>query len=177
MSKDKIYVAKLGKTVGLKGDLKIHLDTDFPEQFKKGATFTTNKSLQLKVISFNISKSVIKFESYEDVDVAKKLTNQELFTNEDFTKENCSLENNEYFWFDIINCDVIEDDIVLGKIKDIHRYPVSDYLEIATDEKLIEKKLPKNFLIPYLPEVYILKVEIDNKKIFTKSCFEILENS
>lgn len=33
--KDKIYVAKLGKTVGLKGDLKLFIDSDFPEQFKK----------------------------------------------------------------------------------------------------------------------------------------------
>ena len=32
---DKIYIAKLGKTVGLKGQQKLHIDSDFPEQFKK----------------------------------------------------------------------------------------------------------------------------------------------
>ncbi|XPV54877.1 MAG: hypothetical protein ACNI3H_12505 [Halarcobacter ebronensis] len=56
MSIDKIYVARLGKTVGLKGDLKIFLDSDFPNQFKTGATFTTNKNLTLKVISYNTIK-------------------------------------------------------------------------------------------------------------------------
>ena len=43
-----IYVAKLGKAVGLQGHLRLFIDSDFPEQFKKGATFTTNRNLQLK---------------------------------------------------------------------------------------------------------------------------------
>lgn len=38
-----IYIGKLGKTVGLDGSLKIYIESDFPEQFKKGAVFTTNK--------------------------------------------------------------------------------------------------------------------------------------
>lgn len=73
MSKDKIYVAKLGKTVGLQGDLKIFIDSDFPNQFKKGATYTTNKNLLLKVKSFNSSRQTIKFEEFEDIELAKKL--------------------------------------------------------------------------------------------------------
>ncbi|RXJ87907.1 ribosome maturation factor RimM [Arcobacter sp. CECT 8985] len=178
MSKDKIYVAKLGKTVGLQGDLKIHTDTDFPDQFKKNATFTTNRNLQLKVISYNESRGIIRFESYEDIDLAKKLTNQQLFTTEDLTKQNCNLNDDEFFWFDIIGCEVIENGIVLGKVEDIHRYPITDYLEIITNKELVDNKdLPKNFLIPYLTETHIIEVNIENKKIYTKSCFEILENS
>lgn len=32
---DKIYVAKLGKTVGLDGSLKIYSESDFPNNLKK----------------------------------------------------------------------------------------------------------------------------------------------
>jgi len=37
-AKEKFFIAQLGKTHGLRGDLKLHLHTDFPEQFKVGMT-------------------------------------------------------------------------------------------------------------------------------------------
>lgn len=174
---DKIYVAKLGKAVGLKGHLRLFIDSDFPNQFKKGATFTTNKKLELTVQEYNASRELVKFENYDDVDIAKKLTNQQLYVSLEQTKENCQLEENEFFWFDIMDCEIIEEDKKLGVVKDIHRFPLDDYLEITTDKSLVEKNLPKTFLIPYNVENYIVNVDIDNKTIETKNCFEILENS
>ncbi len=177
MTEDKIYVAKLGKTVGLKGDLKLHIDSDFPNQFKKGATFTTNRNLTLKVLNYNNNNGTIRFETYEDIDLAKKLINQELFTSKEATKDNCQLEENQHFWFDIIDCEIIEKNIVLGKVKEIHRYPITDYLEVTTSMQLVEKNLPKTFLIPYILDTYITNIDVQEKKIFTQDCFDILENS
>ncbi len=174
---NKVYVAKLGKAVGLQGHLRLFIDSDFPEQFKKGAIFTTNRNLILKVLECNLNKDLIKFQDYEDVDLAKKLTNSELFTTEEATKEYCKLKENEFFWFDLISCEVFEDDLKLGKVKDIHRYPLNDYLEVETDFNLVERKLPKNFLIPHIFGDFIDKVDIENKKIFVKNSFDILENS
>jgi len=174
---DKIYVAKLGKAVGLKGHLRLFIDSDFPEQFKKNATFITNRNLQLKVTEYNPKRELIKFENYEDVDLAKKLTNQELFVSKEETKNNCTLEEGEHFWFDIIGCEIIEDEIVLGEVKDIHRYPLEDYLEVITSKKLVEKKLPTTFLIPYNKTNYIKSVNIEEKTIETINCYDILENS
>lgn len=173
----KIYVAKLGKTVGLKGDLKLHLDTDFPEQFKTGVTFLTNRKLELKVVQYNSSRQTIRFENYEDIDLAKKLINQELFTSPEQTKENCELKENEFFWFDLIACEVYEDDIKLGVVKDIHRYPISDYLEVTTDENLVKKGLANTFLLPHLFDKYIDEVNIEKKVIKVNHAYEILENS
>jgi 16S rRNA processing protein RimM len=53
---NKVYVAKLGKAVGLQGHLRLFIDSDFPEQFKKGAVFTTNRNLTLKVLEYNPNK-------------------------------------------------------------------------------------------------------------------------
>jgi len=174
---DKIYVAKLGKAVGLKGHLRLFIDSDFPEQFKKGASFTTNKKMTLTVEEYNSNRDTIKFEGYNDIDTSKKLTNQHLFVSFDQTKENCNLSKNEYFWFDIMNCEVYEEDKLLGEVVEIHRYPLNDYLEIATSDELIKQGLSKTFLIPYIKDTYIVSVDTLNKRIEAKSSFEILENS
>lgn len=171
-----VYVAKLGKAVGLKGHVKIFIDSDFPNQFKKGATFTTNKNQSLIVEEFNAQRGVIKFESIGDMDSAKKLTNCTLFTSYEQTRESCDLEQNQYFWFDMVNCDIIEDEKLLGSVKEIHRYPTSDYLEVTTSKELVEQNLPKTFLIPYIDE-YVIEVDIDKKIITTQGTFDILENS
>jgi len=172
-----IYVAKLGKTVGLKGHLKLHIDSDFPEQFKKDAVFVTNRKINLKVVEYNANRDIILFENYEDVDLAKKLINQELFASVKQTRENCQLNENEFFWFDLLGCTVYENDLKLGVVKDIHRYPISDYLEIATDESLLAKDLPKTFLLPHLFDKYILNINIENKELKVKDAYSILENS
>ena len=94
MNSNDIFVAKLGKAGGLQGHLRLFMDTDFPEQFKKGAVFKTNRKLELKVAEYNFSRELIKFENFDDLDTAKKLTNQELYSTFEQTKENCKLKKN-----------------------------------------------------------------------------------
>ncbi|PUE64065.1 ribosome maturation factor RimM [Arcobacter caeni] len=177
MNNDEIFVAKLGKAVGLQGHLRLFMDTDFPEQFKKGAFFKTNKKLELKVAEYNSSRELIKFENFDDLETSKILTNQELYSTIEKTKENCKLKKNEFFWFDLISCDVYENDLFLGKVKEIQRYPLNDYLEIQTSNELIGKGHPKVFLIPHIFDKYVLNIDITNKKIQVKDSLIILENS
>ena len=172
-----VYVAKLGKAVGLKGHLKLHIDSDFPEQFKENAIFITNRKITLKVVEYNANRDIILFENYEDIDLAKKLINQELFASTEQTRDNCQLKDNEFFWFDLLDCVVYENDLKLGTVKDIHRHPITDYLEITTDESLVSKDLPKTFLLPHLFDKYILNVDILKKEIKVKDANSILENS
>ncbi|MBP9490705.1 MAG: 16S rRNA processing protein RimM [Aliarcobacter sp.] len=177
MNGNEIFVAKLGKAVGLQGHLRLFMDTDFPEQFKKGATFKTNRNLELKVAEYNTSRELIKFENFDDLETAKKLTNQELYSTFEQTKENCKLKKNEFFWFDLISCNVYENDLLLGKVKEIQRYPLNDYLEIETSDELVEKDHPKVFLIPHIFDKYVLNVNINDKRIEVKDSLIILENS
>jgi 16S rRNA processing protein RimM len=177
MNSNTIYVAKLGKAVGLQGYLRLFIDTDFPEQFKKGAIFSTNRNLQLEILEYNSSRELIKFKDYEDIDTAKRLTNQELFSTIEQTKQYCKLAKNEFFWFDLISCNIFENDLKLGKVKEVQRYPLNDYLEIDTDEELIKKGLPKVFLIPHIFNKYISEVNVEKKTIKVINSLEILENS
>lgn len=176
-SNEEIYIGKLGKTVGLDGSMKVYIDSDFPEQFKKGASFATNKKTTLTVQSYNPTREVCKFVGVNTIDDAKKLVNQQLFTTLEQTRENCVLEEHEFFWFDLIGCKIVDtNNLLLGVVKDIQRLPSSDYFEVITDNSLVEKELPKTFLIPYVPQ-YVERIELETKTIHTKDCMGILENS
>ncbi|MGB5866383.1 MAG: ribosome maturation factor RimM [Arcobacteraceae bacterium] len=173
---DKIYIAKLGKTVGLKGQQKLHIDSDFPEQFKKDTKLTTDKNQELIIESFNETSGVVKFIGIDSIEDAKKLTNRQLFVSTEDTRQMCNLDDKQFFWFDMMDCVIKENDEVLGKVSDIQRMPLSDYLMIDTDEKLVKENFANSFLIPYLDD-YIISVDIENKTILTHNAKDILEAS
>lgn len=173
---DKIYVAKLGRSIGLNGAMKIFIDSDFPEQFKKGTILSTDRKQQLTIKSFNAKNDSIQFEEIASLEEAKKLTNRHLFVTIEQTKEQCDLEENQYFWFDLIDCELYENDEKLGIVADIQRLPLADYLLIQTSQELIEKDYSKQFLIPY-QETYIKEVFLEQKKILVINCKDILEAS
>lgn len=173
---DKIYIAKLGKTVGLKGQQKLHIDSDFPEQFKKNTKLITDKKQELIIESFNSISGVVKFIGIDTIEDAKKLTNRLLYVSTEDTRQMCQLKEKEFFWFDMIGCSLKENGEVLGKISDIQRMPLSDYLMIDTDEKLVKKEFSNTFLVPYLDD-YIISVDIENKIILAKNSKDILEAS
>ena len=174
---DNVYVAKLGKTVGLKGEQRIYIDSDFPEQFKKGSKFTTDRDQELIVERYNANKETVKFEGIDNIDDAKKLTNRALYVSQEDTKQSCILEDDQFFWFDIIGLEVIENSESLGTVNDIQRLPLSDYLVIDTSKELIDKQFASQFLIPYINEEYIVNVDLEQKKIYVKNAKDILEAS
>ena len=175
MANDDALIAQIGRTIGLWGDLKFHLHTDFPEQFKVGNTYKSNRG-DLTIADINFTRGIVKFRGYESIDSAKKLTNTKLFSNEEQTKENCDLKEGQHFWFDVIGCVVQQDDEVLGLVEDIQRMGDTDYLSVKTEESLVEAGLSKNFLLPYI-ERYVVKVDTEEKIVYTKDAKDILEAS
>ena len=175
MSNDKFFIAQIGRTIGLWGDLKFHLHTDFPEQFKVGQTYKSDRG-NLTIADINFTRGTIRFTGYESIDSAKKLTNTKLYANEAQTKEYCELAEGQHFWFDVIGCVVKQDDEVLGVVDDIQRMADTDYLAVNTEASLIESGLSKQFLLPYI-ERYIIKIDTEEKIVYTKDAKDILEAS
>jgi len=175
MSNDDSLIAQIGRTIGLWGDLKFHLHTDFPEQFKVGNTYKSNRG-DLTIADINFTRGTIRFTGYESIDSAKKLTNTKLFANEEQTKENCELGEGQHFWFDVIGCTVKQGDEILGEVTDIQRMADTDYLVIKTDDALVNADLSKGFLLPYINR-YVLTVDTKEKIVYTKDAKDILEAS
>jgi len=173
--KQKFLIAQLGKTVGLQGDMKLHLHTDFPEQFQKGKVFSSDRG-ELKVSSVNFKRGTIRFVGFETIDDAKKLTNTKIYASLEQTKELCSLDEGEHFWFDIIGCDIVDSDELLGRVVDIQRLLDTDYLYIKTDKELVDAGMAKDFLLPYIPR-YVISADVEAKRVLTQDAKDILEAS
>ena len=171
----RFFIAQVGKTHGLQGDLKLHIHTDFPEQFKVGYTFETSSG-KLELLSVNLDRGIVRFRGYEGVDYAKKLTNTKIYASLEETKERCSLEEGEHFWFEIETCSVVEEGVTLGKISEMQRLAEVNYMFIETDAKLVEEGFATTFLVPYI-ERYVVKTDIENQTVETKDAKEILEAS
>jgi len=175
MSTDASLIAQIGRTIGLWGDLKFHLHTDFPEQFKVGNTYKSNRG-DLTIADINFTRGIIKFRGYESIDAAKKLTNVKIFADVAQTRENCDLKEGQHFWFDIIGCTVKQGDEVVGEVIDIQRMGDTDYLLVKTDETLVKEDFSKSFLLPYIDR-YVLTVGLEEKIVYTKDAKDILEAS
>ncbi len=175
MKTDRFLIAQIGRTVGLHGDLKLNLHTDFPEQFKPGAVFVSDRG-ELEVQKYDPKRMLISFVGYASMESAKKLTNARLYSTLEQTKEQIELKEGEHFWFEIIGAKVVEDGEVLGEVKEIDRMLDVDYLSISTDPALIKSGLPKSFLLPYIPR-YILDFDSSAGKIHTVDAKDVLEAS
>ncbi|MEA1956309.1 MAG: ribosome maturation factor RimM [Campylobacterota bacterium] len=175
-SKELLHIATIGKAVGLKGDMKLHIKSDFPEQFVSGNSFILNKKETISLSDVNHERGLIKIKGFTTPEDARKFTNAKLYTTYEDTRKNCHLEDGEYFWFDIEGCDIYEDEKLLGNISEIDRLLENNYLKIKTDEKLISDGFAKSFLLPY-NDTFILTTDVENKKITVKGAMDILEAS
>lgn len=163
MNEALVLVAKLGRTVGVQGFVRLHNLSDFPEQFECGASFFDKNSRVLKIKARN-AQSVL-FEGFESLESAKTLVNLELFQSVEKSRTSCKLGDDEFFYFDIIGLEVFENGLLLGVVKDI--LPAgNDLLLIKSDESLVKKGFVSEFYLPYV-DFYVKSVELgakDSKK-------------
>lgn len=171
-----LHIATIGKTVGIKGDMKLHLNTDFPEQFKNNSSFFINAHEKLTLKEVNLGRGLIKIDGMFSPEDAKKFTNKKLYSTIEETRKNCHLEEGEFFWFDIIGCKIVENDITLGEVTDIDRINALNYLNIDTDEQLIKNGSAKTFLLPH-NKPFVINTDVENKIIATSGAMDILEAS
>jgi len=172
---EKIPVARIGKTVGLRGELRLNLLSDFPEQFRKGASFMSDRG-DLTIAGYNPARGTVRFEGIGSVDEARRLTNSYLYTTKEAGEAACRLEKGEYFWYQIIGLEVVENGESLGRVREIERLAGTDYLQVETARPLSEAGLAKRFLIPYIDR-YIDRVDLARGEILTTGAKEILEAS
>ena len=150
-----LHIATIGKAVGLFGDMKLHIKSDFPEQFKKGAKFFISKKRTIELASVDFERSLVKIVGVNNPEDAKRLTNEKIYTTYEDTREN---------------------GVLLGIVDEVDRIGPTDYLEVITDQVFVDKKLSKTFLIPY-QDRFVLSVDVDKKIIEVKGAIDILEAS
>ncbi len=171
-----IPVATLGKTVGLKGDMKLHIESDFPEQFRNGAEFLSKERSAIVLENVNDERGTVRLKGVTTPEAAQRFVNQKLYTTYDATRQNIQLEDGEYFWFDIVGCSVYEGSMLLGSVEEIERIGAVDYLQIKTDVGLVLQGENKKFLIPYQPP-FVVSTDIEKRRIDVQGGLDLLQAS
>ena len=158
----RLKVGKIVNTHSLKGEVKVISSTDFEEErFKKGSKLLITRGNQLirevVVQSYRNHKNflLVKFEGIDSVEEAEKLKNLQIKIDSDEVGE---LEENEFYFHEIIGCEVFdENEKLLGEIIEI-------LTPGANDVWVIKGQNGKEILIPYIEDV-VKKIDIESKKI------------
>ncbi|WP_057490282.1 ribosome maturation factor RimM [Streptococcus orisasini] len=155
-------VGKIVNTQGLQGEVRVLSVTDFAdERFKKGSCLALfdkqdNFVMTVEIASHRKHKNfdIVKFKGLYHINDVEKYRDFTLkVAKEDLT----DLEDGEFYYHEIIGLEVYENDILLGKVKEILQPG-------ANDVWVVQRKGKRDLLLPYIPSV-ILNVDVPNGRI------------
>lgn len=155
---------RIGRIVsphGLDGRVRIMITTDIEERFEKGKTVYVGKTGKLKparIARFSIHKgklALLALEGIDDRNLADTIIGLEIFIDKselELTRK--QLNDDEFYYSDLIGCTVIKDEKVFGEIADLSRS--------STDLLVIKGPGGREFLVPFVESM------VDTSKIKEK---------
>lgn len=155
---EKIRIAKIVNTHGIRGDLKLKSYSDFVEErFKKGHHVYiryNNEDIEMVVNKHRTHKGMelVCFEDHLDINLVEKYKNCYIY---DY-KDTDLLDEDEYYVSDLIGCDVYDKGEFIGKVEDVQLYPHHDILIVKNNDK--------EYKIPYV-NAFIVDEDIYNQRI------------
>ena len=154
---EKLKIGKIVGTHALKGELKIRSFSDFNDQrFVVGHKLYLNDlvdSFIIKTVRVHKGNYLISFEGMQDINLVEKYVGFNVYG----LKADIELDNDEYFYDDLIGCKIINDNQEIGKVVSVYFNGAHDVLTVQTEKKKIA--------IPYV-DAFIEDEDIENKQIF-----------
>ncbi|AQQ53747.1 ribosome maturation factor RimM [Planococcus lenghuensis] len=156
-------VGKIVNTHGIRGEVRVLARTDFPEErFAEGAKLgvfkpDAKKPVTVKVASHRRHKNfdLLTFEGYSNINDVLEFKNAELRVAE---HELVELEENEYYYHEIIGCTVVTDE---GREIGV----ITEILETgANDVWAVKPQTGKEQYIPYIEDV-VKEIDVDEKRV------------
>ncbi|MBM7644334.1 16S rRNA processing protein RimM [Scopulibacillus daqui] len=157
-----LYVGKIVNTHGIRGEVRVISDTDFPEErFAPGTTLYISryKGAQYEPIiveGYRKHKQFIllKIEGLDNINDVEPLKGSHLYVSKE---QLAPLEENAFYYHEIIGCRVFADNgEELGVIKEI--------LSPGANDVWVVKTNGKDILLPYIEDV-VKAVDVENKKV------------
>lgn len=165
---DWIVIGRVLKPHGLKGEIKVHLLTDYPERFEKGKRVTLKdiEPLPYLILDSRIEGdfAFLKLERIESIEDTAGLLGKEFIISAD---QLIQPGEDSYYPFQIIGLDVFtEENQHIGILSEIYMNPNQSIYEIKSGKK--EHLIPatKNF---------IKKIDLVGKKIIVHVIEGMLE--
>jgi len=161
----KLYsVGKVVNTHGVRGELKVVPQTDFPEErFAKGSRLIVvnpqneadRMAVQVESARLNKNVYIVKLKGHVNINEVLPYKGWELKVAEEERKP---LDEGEYYYHEIIGCTVITDDEEeLGTVSEILA-PGANHVWV------VERPKGKQVLLPVIDDV-ILDVDVEAKRI------------
>jgi len=158
-----IPVAIITKPHGVRGALRIKPQTDFKAQrFFKGASLylETKKTMLSLTVENHFEQTnvdVIKFKEFNDINAVEPFRNHTLYVSDD---QRQTLEADAYYYDDLTNLSVYENQTFIGTVKRVETMPQGAVLRI-------ERKGQKDALVPFM-KVFVESVDLENARITIK---------
>lgn len=158
---DLIFVARVVKTRGIRGEVAADLLTDFPERFEGLETLIaiapdgSRRSLAIEEYWFHGDRVVLKFPGYDSIDAAKELVGLALAVPAD---ERIELPKDQFYEWELIGCRVeTTEEKIVGHVKGIMRTGGVEILVVSDDAG-------REFLVPMASDICV-KVDVEQKFI------------
>jgi len=136
---EQIRVGKIVNTFGIKGELKVQIITDFPEErFIKDQHFFVWKEdkkidLVLKNCRYHQNHALLLFYDYEDINLSETFKGCDLYID----KEDIEPLEDGFYAFDLIGMKVYHDQTEIGIVKSVDQYPAHSNLRVDTGSKTV----------------------------------------
>ena len=155
-------VGKIVNTQGLQGEMRVLSVTDFAEErFKKGNSLSLFDKKDQFVMDVEIAShrkvknfDIIKFKGMYHINDIEKFRDFTLKVREEDLTD---LEDGEFYYHEIIGLEVYENDVLLGRIKEILQPG-------ANDVWVVKRKGKRDLLLPYIPPV-VLGIDIEQGRV------------
>ena len=155
-----VEVGQIVNTHGIKGEVKVKSNSDFTDtRFQPGEVLTAKLNQtekDLTITSYRVHKGfhMLKFEGIDNINDIEYLKGATLYQERDH--EEIELEENEFYYSDIIGCTVFDDnEQPIGRITSIFETGANDVWVVKGD---------KEYLIPYIADV-VKEVNVEGKKV------------
>ncbi len=159
---EQVTIGKIVNTVGLRGEVKVYVITDFPrERFKKGqrvSLYLEDADERIDTVIATARKSqncyILTFKNMSTIDDVQKYIGRLLLVD----KQPEHLPKDFYYHSDLVGCRVFdENNQVIGQVSKVEDYPAHRTLRISRQEA-------SDVLIPFI-QVFIKNVDIEKKEI------------
>ena len=155
---DKIVIGKVLKAQGIKGEIKVLPITNDISRFKNLSKIYIGDSSQYEVSNARIdtANAYIKLKGFEDRNAVEQFKDKYILVDRcDAVK----LPKGSYFVIDLINCEVIVDNAVIGILTDVYDYTG------GADTYVVKLTNGKNMMFPAL-KIVLENIDVENKKIY-----------
>lgn len=129
-SSEKLLVGRIGRAVGLRGEVEVLVVSDHPERFALGSKLNSGE-LTVRAMRQQGERTIVAFEEVTDRTTAEALKGTELLVAADQARV---LEGGEYWDHDLIGCEVVGlDGDRIGVVSDVLHQPANEVLVVDTE--------------------------------------------